>query len=98
VAAELTGAFGRRVRNCLPAEAAIGRWGAEQFVAMLALPRRELLAMAKGISEGLSGSYSCLHDGKTVRPSIQVSVAVLEREPTAPTDRTFARVREFFAV
>ena len=75
----------------------IGRWGAEQFIAMLYLPKRELVAAAKGISEGLSGAYSCLKDGKTVRPTIQVAVAVLEREPAEAADRTFARLGAFFA-
>ena len=97
VAAELSGAFGRRLRNCLPASAVIGRWGGEQFIAMLSLPKRELLAASKGISENLSGAYSCLKDGKTVRPSIHVSVAVLDSEAAEAADRTFARVREFFS-
>ena len=95
VAAGLTGAFGKRLRNCLPPNAVIGRWGAEQFMAILGLPKRELLSIARRISESLSGSYSCLNDGKTVRPTIQVSVAVLEREPDEPPDRIFSRVREF---
>jgi GGDEF domain-containing protein len=95
VAAGLTGAFGKRLRNCLPPNAVIGRWGAEQFMAILGLPKRELLSIARRISESLSGSYSCLNDGKTVRPTIQVSVAVLEREPDEPFDHIFSRVREF---
>jgi GGDEF domain-containing protein len=97
VAAELAGAFGKRLRNCLPPQTAIGRWGAEQFIATLDLPKRELVAAAKGISGNLSGAYSCLRDGKTVRPTVQVAVAVLDREPAEPPDRTFTRVREFFA-
>jgi GGDEF domain-containing protein len=95
VAAGLTGAFGKRLRNCLPPSAVIGRWGAEQFVAILALPKREILASAKRISESLSGSYSCLNDGKTVRPNVQVKVAVMDREPDEAPDHVLARIREF---
>ena len=96
VAAELAGAFGKRLRNCLPADAALGRWGGEEFIAKVSLAKREAFAASKWITENLSGSYSCLKDGKTVRPSLQVSVAVVDREPGEPPQRTSARIAEFF--
>ena len=96
VTAELTAAFGKRLRNCLPPEAVLGRWGPEEFVAKVGLAKREAFAASKWVSENLSGAYSCLKDGKTVRPSLQISVAVVDREPGEAAARTCARIGEFF--
>ena len=96
VAAELAAAFGRRLRNCLPADAALGRWGAEEFIAKVNVAKREAFMASKWVTENLSGTYSCPKDGKTVRPSLQVSVAVVDREPGEPPQRTSARIAEFF--
>jgi GGDEF domain-containing protein len=96
VAAELAAAFGKRLRNCLPADAALGRWGAEEFIAKLGLAKREAFTVSKWVTDNLSGAYSCLKDGKTVRPSLQVSMAVVDREPGETPQRTSARIAEFF--
>jgi GGDEF domain-containing protein len=95
-AAELAAAFGKRLRNGLPADAALGRWGPDEFVAKVGMAKREAFVASKWITENLSGAYSCLKDGKTVRPSLQVSVAVVDREPGEPPQRTCARIAEFF--
>ncbi len=94
VAEELTAAFTKRLRNSLPPSAVIGRWGNEEFVAMLSVPASETTALAKSISEQLSGSYACLLAGKTVRPSLQLSVAVVDSEGVTP-DRILQRVKGF---
>ena len=96
VAAELAGAFGKRLRNSLPPNAEIGRWNDEGFIAKLALTRAEAVASAKWISENLSGSYACLRDGKTVRPALQVNVAVVDRGAGELPEKTLARVADFF--
>jgi GGDEF domain-containing protein len=95
VAAELAAAFSKRLRNCLPPTSVVGRWSHEEFVAILDLPKREVLTIAKWISEHLSGPYSCLLAGKTVRPSLHIDVAVVENAGNAP-DRRIGRVKEFF--
>jgi GGDEF domain-containing protein len=95
-AAELAGAFGKRLRNSMPPDALLGQWEAEAFVAKVTLPKREALAAARRIAEGLSGAYACLCDGKTVRPSLHVGVAVVERESGEPPARTLERAVEFF--
>jgi GGDEF domain-containing protein len=96
VAAELAGAFGKRLRNGLPDGAEIGRWSGEEFVAKTVLPKRGALAAAKWITENLSGAYSCLDEGKSVRPSLQVAAALVDREPGEPAARTLGRIAEFF--
>lgn len=94
VAAELAGAFSKRLRNCLPAGSEIGRWSDDGFVAIVQVPKSEAVKTAKWISEHLSGAYACLLDGKTVRPSLQVSVAVLD--PSSETaNKSLARIGEF---
>jgi hypothetical protein len=60
------------------------------------MAKRDAFAILKWITENLSGAYSCLKDGRTVRPTLQVSVAVVDREPGEPPARTCARIGEFF--
>jgi diguanylate cyclase (GGDEF)-like protein len=94
VAAELAAAFTKRLRNSLPPAAIIGRWGYEEFVAMLSIPVSDATALAKAIAAQLSGSYACLLGGKTVRPSLQLSVAVVDGEGATP-DRILERIKGF---
>jgi GGDEF domain-containing protein len=95
VTAELAGAFGKRLRSGLPPDAVIGRWGHEEFIAKVTLGRAEAQAAAKWLTENLSGRYSCLKDGKTVRPTLQVSTAVVDREAAESPARMLSRVAEF---
>jgi len=95
VADELAGALCKRLRNCLPPTATIGRWSADQFIALLGLSQAEALGAAKWISEHLGGTYSCLLNGKTVRPSLHLTVAVVDSAGDPP-ERVLERVAEFF--
>jgi GGDEF domain-containing protein len=94
VASELTAAFTKRLRNCLPPTTVIGRWSREEFVAVLNMSKREATSTARWITEHLTGPYACLLNGKTVRPSLQVNVAVVENEGNTP-DRLMERVKAF---
>ena len=94
VAAELAGAFVRRLRNILPPNVAIGRWSTEEFVAILDTPEVDAGKLARTVGEQLSGTYTCLLDGKVVRPDLQVRAAVAE--PAAGgAERLLAQVREY---
>ena len=94
VAAELAAAFTKRLRNCLSPTATIGRWSHEEFATILSVSRSEANTTAKWVAEHLSGSYACLLAGKTVRPSLQISVAVVETQGNTP-DRLIERVKAF---
>jgi GGDEF domain-containing protein len=95
VAAELAGAFIRRLRNSLPADTVIGRWSEEEFIAMLSPERLGAISSAKQVAGHLSGDYVCLQGGNTVRPSLQVSVMVVDCESGDTPERTLERVGEF---
>jgi len=85
VATELAAAFSKRLKNTLPPDTVIGRWSREEFIAILQLRKPEVMAIAKRIGEQLGGAYSCLLNGKAVRATIALSVAVVEAtEETAP--------------
>ncbi len=95
VGAELCAAFAKRLRNSLPLSAVIGRWGAEEFAAILTVKKSEALASAKWITEHLSGSYACLKGGKTVRPAVQLTVGVVETAANEDPERIIDRVGAF---
>ena len=95
VATELAAAFSKRLRNCLPPGAAIGRWSEEGFIAMLSAEKPQAMASAKRVAEHLSGDYACLQHGKTVHPSLHVGVAVVDHQPGDPPERTLKRIKEF---
>ena len=78
IAEELAGAFSKRLRNSLPPNATITRWGNEELVVMVNVSKSDAIASAKWITEHLSGVYACLHGGKTVRPALQLNVGVVD--------------------
>jgi GGDEF domain-containing protein len=90
VAAQLAAAFTKRLRNMMPPNAVIGRWANEGFLAILTMKKSDAMALANRIGEHLSGPYSCVLNGKTLRPELRVTVGVTEGG-----DRLRDRVREF---
>ena len=93
VSVELAGAFSKRLRNMLPQNTVVGRWSTEEFVAILSASGPEAIKVARIVGEQLSGTYTCLLDGKVVRPDLQVRVTVVEPSEGGP-ERMLARVRE----
>lgn len=94
VAEELAGAFSKRFRNSLPPDAVIGRWAHEDFLAILKMDQQAAGTLAKKISEGLAGPYACMKGGKTVRPSLQLRLALVERG-NDNADKILQRAGEF---
>ena len=78
VANELAAAFTRRLRNALPPDTVIGRWSYEEFLAILKVSKSDAMSSGKRLGDQLSGAYSCLLDGKAVRATIQLSIAVVD--------------------
>jgi hypothetical protein len=70
------------------------RWDHEEFLAIVPSKKPVALGTARWIAENLSGSYSCMQDGKAVRPSLQWSVGVLEHSDTS--EALLERVSAFF--
>ncbi len=91
----LAGAFAKRLRNSLPIDTVIGRWGPEEFAAMLCTGKSEALASAKWITEHLSGAYACLHSGKTVHPILNLTVGIVDTAAHDSPDRVIERIGAF---
>jgi len=91
---ELTGAFTKRLRNCLPPETMIGRWSAEGFVAILHGGKTESTSLGERLSESLTGSYACVQLGKPVRPVIQLHFEMVDREADT-ADTVLAKIAAF---
>jgi len=96
VGEELAAAFAKRLRNSLPGNCEAGRWGAEEFVAKVAVKKTEAMALGKWITENLSGQYVCLKAGKAVRPVLQVTVGIVDTAPAEIADHVVRRVEVFF--
>jgi GGDEF domain-containing protein len=89
---ELAGAFVKRLKNSLPQNAKLGRWSTEEFIALVPEPKHRAAAW---VTDHLSGTYTCLQEGRTVRPSLQVKVGIAESVAREPAERTLERVRQF---
>ena len=92
VGEELVAAFAKRLRNSIPRDACASRWSTEDFVVMVKLGKSEASTLAKGISQTLGGTYSCLSEGKAVRPVVEVSIAVLETSAEETPARILQRI------
>lgn len=95
VAEELAGAFIKRLRNSVLPEAFIGRWGEEEFIVITPSAKSDAITAARWVAEHLSGAYACLQNGKSVRPAIQVNVAVLEFKGEDNPEHTLRQVGKF---
>ena len=95
VGEELAGAFAKRLRNSLPPTCTFGRWGTEEFVVMLPTKKSEALASGKWITEHLSGAYACMKSGKTVRPTVQLTVGVVDTVSNEKPERILERMGQF---
>jgi GGDEF domain-containing protein len=91
VACQLLAAFTKRIHNMLPAGAIVGRWAEEEFVAILDMKKGDALGLSTRIAEHLSGAYSCVLNGKTIRHGLRLTVGVAE----SACDRVLDRVKEF---
>ncbi|HWC95533.1 MAG TPA: GGDEF domain-containing protein, partial [Candidatus Sulfopaludibacter sp.] len=94
VAAELAAAFTKRLKNSLPQNVVIGRWGEEDFVVLFHAPKADAINSGKFVGEHLAGSYACIQDGKTVRPALQLRIGVVDSNGDK-VDRVLDRVNEF---
>jgi GGDEF domain-containing protein len=94
VGAELTGAFTKRLRNSLPENAVIGRWGEEDFVIILHAAKNDAVNSGKYVAEHLGGSYACIQNGKTVRPVLQLRIGVVDSNGDK-AEKVLGRVAEF---
>jgi GGDEF domain-containing protein len=95
VGEELAGAFAKRLSNSLPPTCSFGRWGAEEFVVMLHMNKAEAMASGKWIAEHLSGAYACLSSGKTIRPTLQLTVGTVDTAANEKPERVLERIGVF---
>jgi GGDEF domain-containing protein len=96
VSQQLAAAFVKRLRKNLLPEAILGWWSKEGFLVIHPASMNEAKIAAKWVTQHLSGSYACLQGGKTVRPSVQVKVSVLEFTPGEGAANTLEQVGEYF--
>jgi GGDEF domain-containing protein len=92
---ELAASFTKRLKNTLPETATLGRWSPEEFIALIAQPRDPKSPAGRSATDQLSGTYSCLQSGKTVRPSLHVSVGIVDSVSRETAERTLDRVKMF---
>ena len=93
VGEELAGAFSKRLKNTLPQHVVLGRWSTEEFIAMTG-PSKDR-ASSQWIAERLSGIYTCIQSGKTVRPALEVTLGIVESTSQETAGTTLERVGTF---
>lgn len=97
IADDVLATFGRRMRNTVPKDAIIGRWGEQEFLAIVpaaANPSDKNLIQRFG--EHLSMPYACMSDGKVVRVPITVTAECMAFPPGTPAEQIQARVGKAF--
>ena len=77
MADELVAMFARRMRNCVPKDAVIGRWNEQDFLVVLPVSQGKEETDPQAVSDHLSMPYACMMAGKVVRISLEVSAEVL---------------------
>lgn len=93
---EMAVIFAKRLRGALPPNSEAAHWGGEGFVIMAGISKTEAIALGKRMSKTLSGQYSCLRDGKVLRPTVHVTIGIVEPITDEPAERMIERVDLFF--
>jgi len=75
---QLTAAFLKRLHRILPPESAVAPWGEAGSWFFLPAAADSVAPAVKLLAEQLSGSYLCVHAGKSVRPALPMRVPTLE--------------------
>jgi GGDEF domain-containing protein len=97
IADEVLATFGRRLRNTVPKEGVIGRWGEQDFLAIVpAAAKPSDGAIIKQFAGHLSMPYACMIEGKVVRVPMVVTAECMAFPPGTPADQIHSRVTEAF--
>jgi len=71
-------AFTTRTRKEMPADAILGRWSEEQFIAIVEMDRAEAIALAKRLAQQFSKPYPSTDKGKPPIPALEVDASVVD--------------------
>jgi GGDEF domain-containing protein len=96
VADDLAATFGRRLRNTLPKDAVVGRWGEQDFLAVLQASKTGETIPAQRVADHLSTPYACMLGGKVVRIPLEVNAEYLTIAAGSSAEQILARVAETF--
>jgi len=86
--------FARRLREQFRRSDVVGRWGGDEFIAILACPLEAAMQKAKEVSEQVSGWYTVNAGGKSLRVLIRASVGVAEYRAGESLEQLYARADE----
>jgi GGDEF domain-containing protein len=93
VADQVAGAFVKRLRNNLTLEAPLCRWSDEEFLVLHPAAKIEADAAAKQLTKALSGANRGQLGGKTVRPALEVGIAVMDFVPCGGLESTLTKIK-----
>jgi GGDEF domain-containing protein len=94
IRADVVSAFAKRMNGGLPENTVMGRWSEDRFQALPAIGKTESMALAKRLTQHISGTYVCMDNGKPLRPSLQVNVSVLDHAPGNSYESLLARINQ----
>jgi diguanylate cyclase (GGDEF)-like protein len=97
IADDVLATFGRRLRNTIPKDAVIGRWGEQEFLAIVAAASKPSdKNLMQRFTEHLSMPYACMNGGKVVRVPITVTAECMGFPPGTPAEQIQARLSKAF--
>lgn len=74
----------------------IGRWSADQFVAVLDMPAGRAIALSAEASAKLSGSYAVQENGLAHKVIVHATAGVIERPPGVDTTTFHEKLKQLF--
>ncbi len=86
--------FAQRLREQFRRSDVVGRWGGDEFIAILGCPLDAAMQKAKEVGERVSGWYTVNAGGQSLRVLIRSSAGVAEFRPGETLEQLYARADE----
>jgi diguanylate cyclase (GGDEF)-like protein len=92
----LLAALAKRLRNCIKPSDIAARWTDDRFAVLMGGDKTESLATGKRLGEHVGGTYVFSHEGRLIRPAVQLNLGAVDYNPGESAEKLLARVEALF--